>query len=171
MKRILKLTSIITFIILLYNRVLIYFFDKSISGYIFERIIFFVFIISSIILLKKSKQKRYIYLGIAFIIITNFTRSFWTGLICTDYEKKINEKLYLVESTTIESMPAFHIKERSLIAEKNLTFWNSNLHYDEEFKSLKKISKIELLKRDSLILILKYNNGSKTKLDTFKLHK
>ena len=43
MKIVLKPLYIITFIILTINRVLIYGFDRSIAGYIFERIVFFYF--------------------------------------------------------------------------------------------------------------------------------
>jgi hypothetical protein len=171
MKRALKFLSIITFIILLYNRILIYIFDSSIAGYFFERFIFFTFLISSIILLKKYERKKYMYLAIAFVLITNFTRAFWTGLMYTNYERKIDEKLYLTESTTIESSPAFHIMERSLLTEKNLTLLNSNLKYDDEFRNLKKIRNIELLKKDDLVIILKYENENKIKIDTFQRKK
>lgn len=171
MKKILKILAIISFMILLYNRVLIYGFNESLAGYIPERVCFFIFIFSALFLEKKSKNKRAIYLAIAFIIITNFTRAFWTGLIYTNYQKKINENLYLTQSTSLESNPVFHITEKNIFTEKNITLLNSIPNNDEEFKDLKKIPKIAIVKKGRLTIILKYDNGGKIKIDTFRITK
>jgi len=166
---ILKISIIFSFTILLFNRILIFGFDNSLAGYKLERIVFLGFIISSILIYKKSNHKKLIFLGLVFILTTNFLRSFYTGLICTKYEKKIAKNLYLRESTTIESSPAYHIIERNNLIEKNLTRWNSNLNYDEEFQNLENIKKIGLIKQNRSMIILKYEIENRIMIDTFKI--
>src|SRR5690606_26083854 len=168
---ILKILAIASFVILIFNRVLIFAFSSSIAGYKIERIIFWTFIISSLFVYKNSHHKKLIIFSLFFILISNFIRSFHTYIILTDNEKRIDKHLFLRESTTIETNSAFHIMERNFFIEKNITLWNSNLNYEKEFRKLKDIKSIELIKYDSLNIILKYENGSKIKIDTFQLQK
>lgn len=169
MKKILTILTVLSFLILLFNRILIYCFDFSIKGFLIERIVFLVFILSSVILSRYSKNKRIIYLAIAFILISNFMRAFITGLICTNSEIKITNNLYLIESTAIESNRVYHIMQRNNWLEQNLTLWNAVLHYDEEFQDLKNFKKIRLIKKDNNILVLKYETNNKMMIDTFQL--
>ena len=166
---ILKTLAIISFVLLIFNRILIFGFNSSIIGYKIERIIFLTFIISSCYIYKRSDHKKLILIGLAFILITNFLRSFHTSLIFTKDEKKINKDLFLRESKTLLSNSAFHIMERNFFIEKEISLWNSNLDYEEEFRNLKDIKSIKLIKHDSKKIILKYENGNKIKFDTFQM--
>ena len=169
LENILKILAITTFIILIYNRILIFGFNSSIIGYKIERINFWTFIISTVLVYKNSNNRKLILVSIFFILITNFIRSFHTSIILTKDEKRINKDFFLRESTTLTTLPAFHILRREFFSEKNITLWESNLDYQENFTKLKDIKNIKLIKHDSLNIILKYENGSKIVLDTFKI--
>ncbi len=165
-------TFIISFFLLLFNRVLIFIFNSSFQGYIFERVIFLIFFFSSFLLLK-SKQKfisnKYIVFLMLFIFTTNFIRTFHTYLIMSQDEIDLNSKYTLKQSTTIESGSIFEIYKRENFIEKSISGWHSVEYQDGKIIGLSEFDSIKLIKEYKEKLLVEFFNNNEVKLDTFNI--
>lgn len=170
--KIIDFTFIISFFLLLINRVFIFFFNSSFQDYIFERFIFILFFICSFLLIK-TKQKfisnKYIVLLMLFIFTTNIIRTFHTYLVFTNDEIQLNSIYTLKESTSIESSSVFQIYKRKNFIEKKTSDWHSVEYQDDKINGLSKFDSIKLLKEDSEKLLIGFYKNNEIKIDTFNI--
>jgi len=130
------------------------------KGYAFERIIYWVTLISIFLYALRQPLKK--YRTIFFICLTSFllvqcSQMFSTGKISTDIEFNLNEKFTIKSGTSLMTIPTISIYENEGLFEKEITQWHVHLgNGEKEFTSLNKIDSLNLLSKNDTVFKIRF---------------
>ena len=142
--------------------------DESIKGYLLERYLYLYSIILCIYFLKTKKlnfnNKIKIYLKVCFVLllISPILYIGKSGKLGSSDEIKLNNKLKIRESISVESMPAFSIYENSSILENEKSRWHNRILIgDNEYRSLSEIDSAKIISFSEKKYIIEFYKNNK----------
>jgi hypothetical protein len=176
MKQIIKInqiTIVITFSILLIDLLIFLVYDKSISGYLFERCIYFYTLILSICFLTlfkiDNKFKQISKLILIVSLVYPFIYILTSYKIGTNDEIKLNRDLKIRQSISIETSNAISIYQNCGIFEKEISRWNSGIIIDSvKYRNLKEIDSAKIIEETEKNYLIAFYKGMKVGNEQFE---
>ena len=173
MKHVVTIFFFLSSVLIIINRIALFLFNQSYNGFIFERILFVVFLISGIFFIAKGRGwfKIFTMFLVTILLISTILKPLKTYQYYTVNDIKLGdfENFWLRQSSSIETIPSFTLVERGIFFEKEITKSYSSLRIEgEKFLGISEIDSLNVLLLEDSIRINSFYKGKRGEI-TFKV--